>query len=139
MDIMSALTLGTKTLEALKAIKDIEKNFDAATWKAKVAELMSDVADMKMALVEANDKITELEKRASELTTQLTFKAERTAYKNGFLYEVFQDGTTAEFPFCQNCTTAGKYVRIARAPGGGSAICPSCKTHFDIRSVWHGS
>ncbi|RXH04917.1 hypothetical protein [Bradyrhizobium vignae] len=137
MDIMSALSVGTKALEALKAIKDIEKDFDAATWKAKVAELMSDVADMKMALVEANDKIAELEKRAADLTAQVTFKAENTVYENGFLYEVFQDGDVAEFPFCQHCMTDGRHVRIARAPGGASAICPSCKTHFDVRSVWH--
>ena len=137
MDIITALSLGTKTLEALKAMRDIEKNFDAATWKAKVAELMSDVADMKMALVEANDKIAGLEKRVADQTEQLTFKAERTEYKDGFLYEVFEDATVAEFPFCQNCTTSGKYVRIIRGPGGNSAICPSCKTHFDIRSVMH--
>jgi hypothetical protein len=137
MDIMSALTVGTKALEALKAIKDIEKDYDAATWKAKVAELMSDVADMKMALVEANDKIAELERRAATLTAQVAFKAERTVYENGFLYEVFQDGTVAEFAFCQHCMTEGKHVRIARGPGGSSAICPSCKTHFDLRSVTH--
>ena len=41
MDIMSAIAAGTKALEALKAIQDINKQYDAATWKGKVAELMN--------------------------------------------------------------------------------------------------
>ena len=62
MDIITAIAAGTKALEALKAIQDINKAYDAATWKSKVAELMSDIADMKITLIEANDQIRDLEK-----------------------------------------------------------------------------
>ena len=51
MDIMTAIAAGTKAIEALKGIQDLNKAYDAATWKAKVAELMSDIADMKIALI----------------------------------------------------------------------------------------
>jgi hypothetical protein len=135
MDIMSAVAAGTKALEALKALQDINKQYDAATWKAKVAELMSDVADMKIALISANENIRELENEKKELSAKIAFKAEKTKYQNGFLYEVFDDGSTAEFPFCQNCMSNGKYVRIARAPIGQSSHCPGCKAHYDTRSV----
>lgn len=138
MDIMSALTAGTKALEALKAIQEIDKSYDAAAWKAKVAELMSDIADMKMALIEANDKIRLLETQTEALSAQVKFKVERTVTeRNGFVYEVFDGGSVADLPFCQNCTTGGKYVRIVRTPGN-TALCPACKTHFDMRSVLHG-
>jgi hypothetical protein len=135
MDIMTGISAATKALEALKAIKDINKSFDAATWKAKVAELMSDIADMKVALIDANDKIRNLEKHNDELIEKVKFKAGKTKYEHGLEYEVFEDGTTAELPFCQHCMTTGKYVRIVRTPTGVSAICPGCKTSYDLRSV----
>lgn len=136
MDIITAISAGTKALEVLKAIKDIDKSYDAATWKAKVAELMSDIADMKLALVEANDKIHTLNKEKEELKEKVVFKAEKTVYKKGNLFEVFDNNEHAEFPFCQNCMTAGRYVRIVRGPNS-DAICPRCKTHYDLRSVMH--
>ena len=137
MDIITAIAAGTKALEALKAVQDINKSYDAATWKAKVAELISDIADMKLALIEANDKIRALDMEKGELAAKVVFKAEKTTYEDGYLFEVFDNGEVAEFPFCQNCLTSGKYVRIARSPGSGSAFCPGCKTHYDIRSVMH--
>ena len=48
MDLMTGIAAATKALEALKAIREIDKSLDAATWKAKVAELMGSVADMKL-------------------------------------------------------------------------------------------
>jgi hypothetical protein len=137
MDIISAISAGTRALEALKAVQDINKQYDAATWKARVAELMSDVADMKLALIDANDRIRKLNTEKKELSERISFKAEKTKYENGLLYEVFEDGTIAEFPFCQNCMTEGKYVRIVRAPIGGASHCPGCKAHYDTRSVMH--
>ena len=103
----------------------------------KVAELMSDVADMKLALIDANENNRHLEKEKEELAAKLAFKAEKTKYENGFLYEVFEDETVAEFPFCQNCMTNGKFVRIIRGPDGSAAMCPGCKTAFDTRSVMY--
>jgi hypothetical protein len=71
MDIMSAIAAGTKALEALKAIQDINKQYDAATWKGKVAELMSDIADMKLALIDANENTRQLEKEKEELVAKI--------------------------------------------------------------------
>jgi len=84
MDIMTAIAAGTKALEALKAIQDINKQYDAATWKAKVAELMSDIADMKLALIDANENIRQLENENKELATKVAFKAEKQSTKTVF-------------------------------------------------------
>jgi hypothetical protein len=66
MDLMTGIAAATKALVALKAIREIDKSLDAATWKAKVAELMGSVADMKLALIDANDS------RAPRTMTLLT-------------------------------------------------------------------
>jgi hypothetical protein len=136
MDLMTAIAAGTKALEALKAIQDIDKSLDAATWKAKVAELMVSIADMKLALVDANDTIHTLEREKNEFREKLAFKADRTVYENGLLYEVFANGEVAELPFCQRCWTEGKFIRLSRATSY-TAQCAGCKTTFDYRSVMH--
>jgi hypothetical protein len=134
MDIVTAITAGTRALEVLKALQDLNKSYDAATWKGKVAELMSDIADMKFALIEANDKIRDLKEDNEQLSAKIVFKAEKTKYENGLRYEIYEDGTIAEFPFCQNCETNGKFIRITRALGN-IASCPGCKATYDMRSV----
>src|SRR6266478_2814329 len=99
MDLMTGIAAATKALEALKAIREIDKSFDTATWKAKVAELMGSVADTKLALIDANDTIRTLEKEKKDLGEKLALKAEKTIYKNGLLNEVFDTGNVAELPF----------------------------------------
>jgi hypothetical protein len=134
MDIMTAIAAGTRALEAVKAVQNFNKSYDDATWKAKTAELISDIADMKVALVEAHERIRELQNQNEALQAKLIFKADKTKYERGWRYEIFADGTTAEFPFCQRCETEGKFVRIVRGLGS-TANCPGCKGTYDLRSV----
>jgi soluble cytochrome b562 len=67
IDFAVALASKTKGWEALKAIQEIEKNLDAATYKAKVAELMSAVADAKIALVDAREEVASKNKEIGRL------------------------------------------------------------------------
>jgi hypothetical protein len=57
IDFAVAIASKTKCWEALKAIQEIDKNLDAATYKAKVAELMSAVSDAKVALVDVREEV----------------------------------------------------------------------------------
>jgi hypothetical protein len=134
MDIMTAIAAGTRALEAVKAVQELNKSYDEATWKAKTAELISDIADMKVALVEAHERIRQLQNQNETLQDQLTFKAEKTKYLKGWRYEIFDDDTVADFPFCQRCETEGKFVRIVRGLGS-TANCPGYKGTYDLRSV----
>jgi hypothetical protein len=47
MDIITAIAAATKSLELVKAIKDIDRQMSVAELKAKSAELLSDLADVK--------------------------------------------------------------------------------------------
>jgi predicted nuclease with TOPRIM domain len=134
MDIMTAIAAGTRALEAVRAVQDLNKSYDEATWKGKTAELISDIADMKVALVEAQERLRELQNQNDTIKAKLVFKAEKTKYEKGWRYEVFEDGTVADFPFCQRCETEGKFVRIVRGLGPFSN-CPGCKATYDTTSV----
>jgi hypothetical protein len=57
IDIPLTLSTLSKSFEVLKAIREIDKDFDAASYKAKIAELMSSVADARPALIDARDEI----------------------------------------------------------------------------------
>jgi predicted nuclease with TOPRIM domain len=134
MDIITAIAAGTRALDAVRAVQDLNKSYDEATWKAKTAELLSDIADMKVALVEAQDRIRELQNQNEKLQAKLIFKVEKTKYEKGWRYEIFEDGTLADFPFCQRCETEGQFVRIVRSLGSFSS-CPGCKANYETRSV----
>ncbi len=67
IDFAVAFTSLTKGLEALRAIQDIDKNLDAATYKAKIADLMSAVADAKLALIEAREEAASKDKEIDQL------------------------------------------------------------------------
>jgi hypothetical protein len=136
MDIVHAIAAGTKALEVLRAIRDINKAYDDASWKSKVAELMSDIADMKMALFEANDQMRALQTDNDKLAKQVRFKAEKTIYEKGLYYEVYDDGQIAELPFCQSCMTKGEFIRLVYGPIDVSrSYCPGCKTHYNSSAM----
>lgn len=59
LDIPTTLMALSKGLETLKIMREIDKDFDAAAYKAKIAELMGSVADAKIALIDANEQISE--------------------------------------------------------------------------------
>ncbi len=59
MDLMVAISAATKALEGLKLLREIDKSFDDSAFKMKIAEISSDVADLKFALTEAKTSLAE--------------------------------------------------------------------------------
>ncbi len=138
MDFVTAITAGTKALDLLKTLREIDKSFDAATWKAKVAELMSDVAEMKMALLDAREAIQGLEAEKTELMGRLRFRAEKTIVHKGWTYEILETGKPNELPLCQYCLTNGMHNRLHRTSANHFVCaCPGCKTHYEARTLMY--
>jgi hypothetical protein len=73
MDIIGALTVASHTIKLAKEIKDLERDLDAASYKAKMVELYENLADIKMALSDAkealHDKDGEIRKLKSEIAS----------------------------------------------------------------------
>jgi len=133
IDFAVALTSLTKGLEALRAIQDIDKNLDAATFKAKIADLMSTVAEAKIALVDARDEIASKDKEISRLKEELQFRRESTVTVAGFRYEKAENGKPIRMPFCSRRDIIdGILIRIVETctRDGYKEICPSCKADF---------
>src|SRR5256885_15872065 len=102
MDIMAAITTATKSLELVKAIKDIDRQIGEAELKGKAAELLSNLADVKIALVEARDEIGVKAKEVERLKSAFQLKEECVRHYN-FLYDKNPDGTPSGQPYCSRC------------------------------------
>jgi hypothetical protein len=86
MDFIGAIAAATKALEGLKLLRGLEKAFDEASFKLQIAEITSDLADLKVALVEAKSEAAEKDAEISRLRHEFAFRAENTIESKGFRY-----------------------------------------------------
>ena len=50
MDFIGAIATATKAIEGLKLLRGLEKAFDEAAFKMQIADVTSNLADLKIAL-----------------------------------------------------------------------------------------
>ena len=56
MDIAAAITTARAAFETLKALQDVDHAVDKATLKTRLADVMNNLADVRMALAEAKEE-----------------------------------------------------------------------------------
>ena len=61
MDFMSGLSAASTAISIAKDLREIDRSVDEASYKLKLAELTAALADTKLALTEARQKMSELE------------------------------------------------------------------------------
>jgi hypothetical protein len=130
MDFMGAIAAATKAYEGVKLLRDLEKNFDEASFKLRIAEITSNLADLKMALSEAKSEAAEKDAEILRLKKEFAFRAEDTTVVHGFRYEKSSAGLPQGLPFCPRCEKVdGRLIKLARSMAR-NAICPQCKADF---------
>ena len=137
MDIAIALTSLARSMEVLNAMRNIDKNFDAATQKAEIANLLGSLADAKIALVDARDEMSSLNREIASLKDKLTFKDQKTVRNGQFVYEILQDGKTSYLPFCPKCIADAKFFPMSQR-NLHDAVCPNCQVALNSRSIAFG-
>jgi hypothetical protein len=68
MDVIGGLTAAKLALDLAKDLREIDKSVDEATFKMKLAELMSALADTQVAFAQAKTKISDLEQQLAVAT-----------------------------------------------------------------------
>ena len=71
MDIGAGLTLLSQATGIVKDLRDIDKGFDVAALKARMADLYATLADVKIALSDARETIHERDRRITELEEKI--------------------------------------------------------------------
>ncbi|MDX8436593.1 hypothetical protein RFN25_24515 [Mesorhizobium abyssinicae] len=71
MDIMTALATVSQSIKIAKDLRDLERDLDSASYKAKMAELYTHLADIKMALSDAKEALHDKDREVQKLKDQV--------------------------------------------------------------------
>jgi phosphomevalonate kinase len=86
MDIMGALAVASHTIKLAKEVKDLERDLDTASFKAKMADLYDNLAEIKMALTDAKEELHQKEAEIKKLHSEIS------TLKSGELCPLCQNG-----------------------------------------------
>jgi hypothetical protein len=106
MDFIGAIATATKAMEGLKLLRGLEKSFDEASFKLTIADLTTNLADLKIALTEARSEAGDKDVEIQRLKKEFAFAVENTIEANGFRYTKSSDGRPQGMPFCPRRSTA---------------------------------
>ncbi len=113
----------------MKGLKDLDHALDKAELKSAMVDLHSNLADVKIALSDAQSELHQRDERIAELEAALENKATLKEV-DGFMYAVDDQGTPKGLPFCPAClANGGKQVHPADIQRG-TFLCPSCKAVY---------
>lgn len=131
VDIPGKLALVAQAIGIAKDLREIDKGLDTGEFKAKMAEIYSSLADVKMALADAQEELKEKDRLIAELRTNFQKRADFVEY-HGYTYEKGEDSVPQGLPFCPRCEqNLGRYYRLAQVNGPrGTVKCPECKSDF---------
>lgn len=114
--------------EIAKLIKDSGLSLEKAEMKLKIAELISSLADAKIATAEVNDIIKEKDDRIKELEGAFAFKSKLVRYRDAY-YQIKEEGIPSGDPYCSNCwETSNRAIHLYYMYP--NFICPNCKTNY---------
>lgn len=135
MDIGAAITVAGETLRIVKGLKDLDHALDKAELKSAMADLYSNLADVRIALSDAQGELHQRNARIAELEAALENKATLKEV-DGFMYAVDEQGNPKGLPFCAAClANGGKQVRPAHLHREFFK-CPSCDALYNnLKSI----
>ena len=131
MDIASGITAVTQGLGIAKALRGIEKSYDEATFKAKIAEVIESLTDAKLALAEAKECLADKDKEIARLKAD--FEQSGSLYVGPGDYKFFTDseGLPSGYPICPTCEARdGRIIQLKEDQIFIQAKCPVCSTVF---------
>ncbi|ASP55445.1 hypothetical protein CDO31_29295 (plasmid) [Sinorhizobium meliloti] len=121
----------------VKDLRGIEQGLDKAEMKARLADVLSTLADVKMALIDAQEESREKDAQIERLRGNFAIK-EKTIRFDGFSMLAFEDGKPRGMPFCPRCEAVdGILIHLADARGS-DCQCPQCKATYSRvpRYLW---
>jgi hypothetical protein len=134
MDIPTALTAISTALKIAKDLQEIDKGLAEADLKLKIAELTTALADAKLGIVDVQETIAEKDAEIGRLRRSFEIRA-ATVERNGFKYDVKEDGNPTGRPYCSRCEVMdGVMIRLSTSYKEGKPLqCPQCKhEYFDV-------
>lgn len=113
-----------------QAIRNSGATLEAAETKLKLAELVSALADSKIALVSVQELLAEKESEITSLKASLELRKKLIRYGDSY-YETTEEGEPVGDPYCSHCfETKGLAVHISQTVDRRQSACPACKSTY---------
>ena len=131
MDLISGLGAINTAISIGKAVIQADSAYDQATLKSQLADMMSELANAKIAQIEM---IEQNRKLNDEVDRLLRAEGDITALKedDGYYYNPDEAGNPMGWPACPSCLTKEKQITLLVQKGAvDAAQCPRCGTDFN--------
>jgi hypothetical protein len=114
-----------------KELIGVNRSFNEAEFKLKIADLTSSLATVKISLADAQQQLQQRDSEIGSLKKNLAFR-EDLVETNGFKYRKQGDGSPIGTAFCPVCEQKnGNFFNLVRTQKPGIPYCcPSCKSDF---------
>lgn len=138
MDIAAGIAAVTQGLGIAKALRGIEKSYDEATFKAKIAEVIESLTDAKLALAEAKENMAEREKEIQRLKESFLLREKLVQDRGDYKYIANEYGEPIGYPICPKCEVVdGRIVQLKQDGGLIKGRCPACATAFSPLTAYY--
>ena len=137
VDIAGTLAVVGQAIGIAKDLREIDKSLDSSEFKAKMAELYSSLADVKMALADAQEDLWAKDKIIADLRSNFQRKIDLVDYR-GYKYSRDLNGKPQGEPFCPRCEqNLGRFYRLAHGTGNyGQLRCPECRSDYNHLEIF---
>jgi septal ring factor EnvC (AmiA/AmiB activator) len=132
VDWAMAISALSNSVKLVNDLRGIQKEFDQAEFKLKVAELNSSLADLKLTLADAKAEVADKDAEIERLQALLKKRSDTIEFA-GFRYQKGDDGSPVGPPFCPVCEQKSGLLMLTvrtRKPGLPNE-CPNCKASYD--------
>jgi hypothetical protein len=132
MDIAAGIAAATAAMKAVQALKELDASFDKAKHRSEMAMLLTQIADVKLALVDARELHFAKDAEIADLKRVLEVRDEGLVvgpYR--YRASVSRPGRHVGFPYCPRCEAVDKRLILThRNPVGRGCICPQCRAVY---------
>lgn len=130
MELLSGLSAINAAIGIGKSVVQADHAIDTATLKSNLANMMSELANAKIAQIELVERIRELEEENSRLKGA-SESIDQLIESGGYRYQPSADGSPLGWPACPACIAKDKRITLLVQDGDiQSAKCPSCDANF---------
>ena len=131
VDFVLALSTVSQALKLVNDLRSIEKVYDAAELKLKIADLTGKLADLQLTLVEAKEEIAQKQTEIDRLGNTLKRHADLVE-AGGYKYDKNRAGKATGHAYCPVCEQAGMLIHVATLLDDHQQ-CPKCKALYTTR------
>lgn len=130
MAIMEGISAVSTAIGIAKTLRDVDKTYDAATYKAQIAEILNALTDAKLALAEAKDEIAEQAREIDKLKASFELQSKLVKGDDNYNYMADENDNPVGFPVCPKCEGEGKIVQTKQHGGYFTSRCPRCSQEY---------